>query len=221
MKTLSCFIFPLLLLYTATAYCQEKLVYLVEDVQKKHTVIYVQNDTNLDKSVFLKIDPIGYRRRAQRPVLKNIPANSKVQMSILIPLTDKESSYTYNLIVNDQLENINTRRQKEKPKEIKSQTIANYKLFIYTDQDCNRCDTLIQKLKENKIRFLEVDIDSKNNLLSPLFWRKMLKEGYTRENIELPFAKKNKKLYYPIPNFDILIEEITKKPERKKRISLF
>ncbi|WP_405205667.1 hypothetical protein [Aquimarina sp. LLG6339-5] len=221
MKILSYFSFLFLLLTTTTAFCQKELVYLVEDIQKKRSVIYVQNDTNSDKSVFLKIDPIGYRRSAQRPILKNIPAKSKVQMLILIPLTDKESSYTYNLIVNDKLENINTRRQKGKPKEIKSQTVANYKLFIYTDRDCNRCNVLMRKLKEKKIEFLEVDIDSKNNLLSPIFWRKILEKGYTRENIELPFAKKDKTLYYPITNFDIFIEEITKKPKRKKRISIF
>ncbi|WP_299184504.1 hypothetical protein [uncultured Aquimarina sp.] len=221
MKIFSYFPFLFVLLKTTTAFCQKELVYLVEEVQKKRSVIYVQNDTDSDKSVFLKIDPIGYRRRAQRPILKNVPAKSKVQMLILIPLTDKESSYTYNLIVNDKLENINTRRQKEKPKEIQSQTVANYKLFIYTNQDCNRCDTLIQKLKEKKIKFLEVDIDSKNNLLSPVFWRNMLEKGYARENIELPFAKKDKKLYYPITSFDLFIEEITKKSKPRKRTSFF
>ncbi|WP_299437715.1 hypothetical protein [uncultured Aquimarina sp.] len=199
---------------------QEKQVHLVEDIQKKRTILYVQNDTDSDKSVFLKINPIGYRRSAQRPIIKNIPANSKKQMIILIPLTDVPSSYTYNLIVNEELQNIDAKRQKEKPQEVPPQTVSKYHVFVYTEQNCNRCDTLKQKLKDKKINFLEVDIDSKNNLLSPVFWKKMNDKGYTRENIKLPFVKKNKALYYPIPDFDTFIKEITKK-KKKTKTSIF
>ncbi|WP_299898902.1 hypothetical protein [uncultured Aquimarina sp.] len=110
---ISIFIFLNTLFFT-TILEQEKPVYLVEDVQKKRTIIYVQNNTDSDKSVFLKIDPIGYRRSAQRPIIKNVPANSKVQMLILIPFTDQESSYTYDLIVNEELENISAKRKKQK-----------------------------------------------------------------------------------------------------------
>ncbi|MFD2565369.1 hypothetical protein [Aquimarina rubra] len=221
LKTYSNFLLPLLVLGSLSIYAQEKTVHLVEDVQKKRTTIYVQNDTDSDKSVFLKINPIGYRRSAQRPIIKNIPANSKEEMLILIPLTDVASSYTYDLVVNEELENIDVKRQKEKPKEVPPQTVSKYKLFVYTEQNCARCDSLKQKLNDKKVEFLEVDIDSRNNLLSPVFWRKMQEEGYTRENIELPFVKKNKKLYYPISDFDTFIEEITRKPKRVKRKTLF
>ncbi len=224
---------PFLKTYSYFAFCiflfcnipkilaQEKKVHLVEDIQKKRTIIYVQNDTDSDKSVFLKINPIGYRRSAQRPILKNIPANSKKQMIILIPFTDVPSSYTYDLIVNEKLQNIDVKRQKEKPKEVPPQTVSKYNVFVYTEQNCNRCDTLKQKLKNKKIVFLEVDIDSKNNLLSPIFWKKMNNEGYTRKNIELPFVKKNKTLYHPILDFDVFIKEITTKQKKISRSSLF
>ncbi|MBW1295545.1 hypothetical protein [Aquimarina litoralis] len=108
------FIYLNSLLFTVS-FAQKKSVYLIEVVQKKRTIIYVKNDTDSDKSVFLKINPIGYRKSAQKPIIKNIPANSKIQMTILIPLTDQESSYTYNLIVNEQLENISAKRKKQKP----------------------------------------------------------------------------------------------------------
>lgn len=101
------------LLFFSIGAAQEKPVRLVVDEQKKRTILYVQNDTDSDKSVFLKINPIGYRRSAQRPIIKSIPANTKVQMMILIPLTDVESSYTYDLIVNDVLENIDAKRKKK------------------------------------------------------------------------------------------------------------
>ncbi len=95
-----------------STYSQENSVRLIEDKQKKRTIIYAQNDTDTDKSVFLKISPIGYRKSAHRPIIKIIPANSKAQMLILIPLTDVESHYTYDLIVNDELETIDVKRSK-------------------------------------------------------------------------------------------------------------
>lgn len=97
-------VFILLFSYTISA--QDKLVRLVEEKQKKRTILYVKNDTNEDKSVFLKVNPTGYRRSAQRPILKKVPSKSKVQMLILIPLTDTESYYTHTLIVNDTLQAI-------------------------------------------------------------------------------------------------------------------
>lgn len=106
---------PLSILFfsiSCTSYAQEKPVRLVEDKQKKRTIIYIQNDTDTDKSVFLKVNPTGYRKSAQRPIIKNIPAKSKVQILILIPLTDVESHYTYNLVVNEELETIDVKHSK-------------------------------------------------------------------------------------------------------------
>lgn len=94
------------------SFSQEKSVYLVEEKLKKRTILSVKNDTDQDKSVFLKVNPKGYRRSAQRPVIKNIPAKSKVEILILIPLKDTISSYTYNLVVNDALESIDVKRSK-------------------------------------------------------------------------------------------------------------
>ncbi|GAA4105987.1 hypothetical protein GCM10022393_00130 [Aquimarina addita] len=99
----------LLIFISATiAFSQDAPVRLIEDLQKKRTILYVQNDTDTSKSVFLKINPTGYRKSAQRPIIKNIPAKSKTQMLILIPLRDVSSSYTYDLIVNDELKNLET-----------------------------------------------------------------------------------------------------------------
>ncbi|GAA0726649.1 hypothetical protein GCM10009430_33850 [Aquimarina litoralis] len=113
----------------------------------------------------------------------------------------------------------------EKPNAVPPRTVSKHNLFVFISQDCKTCNTLIQKLKEKEVKFLEVDINGKNNLLSPVFWRKMKDQGYTRENIELPFAKTNKRLFYPIDDFDEFIE-ILKLKEKKgeikvKRTSLF
>lgn len=102
----------IIILISCTSYAQEKPVRLVEEKQKKRTIIYVQNDTDTDKSVFLKVNPTGYRRSAQRPIIKNIPAKGKIQMLILIPLTNVESHYTYNLVINEELESIDVKHGK-------------------------------------------------------------------------------------------------------------
>ncbi|KAA1246675.1 hypothetical protein [Aquimarina sp. RZ0] len=115
-KTYSLDLLKLILIFSFSfSFTQKKEVRLIEDQQKKRTIIYIQNDSDIDKSVFLKINPLGYRRSAHRPIIKNIPANSKVQMIVLIPLTDAVSSYTYDLIVNDELKTIDLDRKKQTP----------------------------------------------------------------------------------------------------------
>lgn len=109
-------VFFFIFLFCFIGFSQEKSVRLIEDKQKKRTILYIQNDTNEDKSIFLKVNPIGYRRSAQRPIIKSIPAKTKVQMLILIPLTDVESHYTYNLIVNKELDSIEVERIKNSQK---------------------------------------------------------------------------------------------------------
>ncbi|MDH7444424.1 hypothetical protein [Aquimarina sp. 2201CG14-23] len=210
-------IYILCILCYTIGFAQEKAVHLVEEVQKKRTILYVQNDTNAEKSVFLKINPVGYRRSAQRPIIKTIPANSKIQMLTLIPLTDVASSYTYDLIVNAELQNIDVK--KEKTKDVSSTpSSSKYGLLIYTEKDCATCDTLIQKLKNKKIDFIEIDIDSKHNQLSPQFWDSMYFKGYNRKNIRIPFAKKGNKLHHPITDFDKFIEVITRKKTSTSRL---
>ncbi len=116
-------IYLLLMLHSLTGHTQKEEVFLVEEKLKKRTIIYVQNDSSEDRSVFLKVNPTGYRRSAQRPIIKNIPAKSKVQMLILIPLADISSHYTYNLIVNDELQSIDAKRNKEKDIKDKRNTL--------------------------------------------------------------------------------------------------
>ncbi|TPN84711.1 hypothetical protein [Aquimarina algicola] len=105
-------LWAILLMISYFSYAQQKEVVLIEKKQKKRTVLYVQNNTNTSKSVFLKVNPTGYRRSAQRPIIKKIPPNDTVQMLILIPLSDVESKYTYDLIVNDELETIDVNHNK-------------------------------------------------------------------------------------------------------------
>ncbi len=195
--------------FYSTLIAQEKAIRLIEEKLKKRTILYVQNDADSDKSVFLKINPTGYRRRAQRPVLKIIPAKTKVQMMILIPLTDVPSSYTYTLIVNDKLETMEIDRSKEPKKEAPLSSILRSEIIIFTKENCKKCTSLITKLQQKHIQFREVNINSRSRYLEYL-WELLEQKGYTKNTVQLPLSLKKGKLIHPISNLDSFTSSITK-----------
>ncbi len=189
---------------------QEKPVRLIEEKLKKRTILYVQNDTDVEKSVFLKVEPIGYRRSAQRPIIKKIPANSRLQMMVLIPLTDVESYYTYNLVVNEALEAIEVDRSKAPKKEAPVSSIMRSETIIFTKNDCKKCGSLISKLSESHIKFREVNIDAKNRYRDYL-WDLLDKDGYNKNTVGVPLAVVEGILKYPIDDLDEFVKSLSNK----------
>ncbi|GAA4270950.1 glutaredoxin domain-containing protein [Aquimarina gracilis] len=195
--------------FNFTIFSQEAPVRLIEEKQKKRTILFIQNDTDTEKSVFLKITPTGYRRSANKPIIKIIPAKSKVQMMILIPLTDVESYYTYDLIVNEQLEAIKVNRNNTPQKQASVSSIMKSETIIFTKNDCEKCIFLISKLKEKHIKFREVNIDKKNRYRDYL-WELLDQNGYDKNSIGVPLAIVKKTLQYPINDVDDFILTLAK-----------
>lgn len=96
----------LLGLFFHFGYSQKNGVSIIEEVTPKRTFLYAENNAETSKSVFLKVDAVGYRRRSDRPLIEIIPPKSKKLLITLIPLRDTESKYTYTYVVNDETENI-------------------------------------------------------------------------------------------------------------------
>lgn len=190
-------IFIPLFLFTNLSYAQEKKVRLVEEVLKKRTLLYIQNDTEENKNIFLKVNPIGYRKSAQRPIIKDIPAKSKVQVMIIIPLKDTASSYTYTLIVNDEPEVIDINRSDTGKKQAPIQSIMHNEVIIFTKKDCKKCETLITLLKKKRVKHRAVNIDTKSRYRDYL-WELLEKDGYDKNNIGVPLAYVKGKRKYPI-----------------------
>ncbi len=94
-------------IFSLSSYSQNKDVIITEVITKKRTFLYGENITDKPKSIFLKVDAIGFRRRSDRPLIELIPPKSKKLLITLIPLADVESKYTYTYVVNDEIENIN------------------------------------------------------------------------------------------------------------------
>ncbi len=203
--TLLIFIF----LFGFASYTQEKPVRLIEEKQKKRTILYVQNDTDTEKSVFLKVNPTGYRRSANKPIIKNIPAKGKVQMMILIPLTDAESYYTYDLIVNEELETMEVNRNSASQKQAPVSSIMRSETIIFTKTDCEKCTVLISKLKEKHIKFREVNIDTKNRYRDYL-WELLNKDGHDKNIVGVPIAVVKGVLQYPIDDLDRFVLNLKK-----------
>ncbi len=192
---------------TISSYAQTKTVYLVEEKLKKRTIIYVQNDSPQDRSVFLKINPTGYRRSAQRPIIKNIPANSKAQMQVLIPLADVESSYTYSLVINDELESIDIERSKTSKKEAPLSSIMKAEVIIFTRKNCEKCERLTAKLDKNHIKYREVNIDTKTRYREYL-WELLDNSKYNKNSVGVPLSAINGELNYPIDDIDKFVKEL-------------
>ena len=91
---------------------QQNGVFIIEEKKTKRHLIYAKNTTTENRSVFLKVNAIGYRRTADRPTIKIIPPNSKVLLTTLIPLKNTKNSYTYIFTANLELENLDVQRIK-------------------------------------------------------------------------------------------------------------
>ena len=84
-KGLLVLLFQILFFYVSG---QQNGVEIIEEVGRKRTLIYAKNTTNEHRSVFFKVNAIGYRRSGDRPVIKQLAPNAKALLITLIPLVD-------------------------------------------------------------------------------------------------------------------------------------
>lgn len=98
--------------YIMGATAQHNGVKLIEEKTAKRHFIYAENTTNENRSVFLKVMPKGYRRRANRPIIKLTPPKSKVLLVTLIPLKDSVPSYKLIFTANKEPQSINATKVK-------------------------------------------------------------------------------------------------------------
>ncbi len=100
------------LILSTPIYSQQNGVTIIEEKGIKKHFIYAQNSTNEPRSVFLKINATGYRRSADRPLIKTIKPKSKTLLTTLIPLKDTINRYTYIYTVNKEKKDLKVIRAK-------------------------------------------------------------------------------------------------------------
>ena len=155
--------FPLILVLIcfSNVYCQDGRIILSEKIQGKRLSLIAENTTSDTINIFLMVISEGYRRSAARPVVKNIPPNSKVPMMTMIELANTPSSYSYNLIINDQENDLQFNRVKE---EIDIEKALKNKLVIFTKTNCDKCDLLSSALEAKDYNFRTFNIDEDRSL---------------------------------------------------------
>jgi hypothetical protein len=148
---------------SSLAQSQTAAVELIEVKQPKRWVLYAQNNTDIEHEAFLIVQGEGFRRSADRPVIKKIPPNSKVMMITLIPIKGVTPSYTKIFTYEEQLQTISKRKGANKPEYVNIRPLRPEEFTVFTADECPKCDILIGHLQENHIkhRILKLETHSK------------------------------------------------------------
>lgn len=148
-------IFLLSLCLSTSAWAQGLKVLLKEEKTGKRVVLVAENLTLDTLNVFLLVNAKGYRKSASKPVIKNLPPQSKVPMITLIELANQESTYTYDLIVNEEENNFElsfNSQIKDIQKNIQG------KLVVFTAPGCQKCEALSAELTSARMNHRMWDI---------------------------------------------------------------
>lgn len=97
----------LTLLLSGTLLSQEKRILISEKKQGKRTVLFAENTTKDTLNVFFMVISEGYRKSADRPLIKDIPPHHKEPMITLIEIKGTPATYSYTLVVNEEEKSLN------------------------------------------------------------------------------------------------------------------
>ncbi len=186
---------------------QQNGVTIVEKKGPKRHLLYAKNDADASRSVFLKVVASGYRRRADRPVIKLIPPKSEVLMMTLIPLRDTISSYTYIYVANTEEENLGIIREKNPTESLGMNDFIESRNLIFTNNGCDKCDLLIGMLQEKRKTFRKVDIREKDWAFDYAV-RYLENRGEKLDTIALPMALLKGKVIQPIPDLSSFVRAV-------------
>lgn len=130
-------------------------VLITEEKNGKRVELFAENKTSDTLNVFFLIKAEGYRRSAAKPILKDLPPNSKVPMTTLIELDGETSQYTYDLIINKERKDISIKFTPE-ARDIRS--IVQDRLVLFVAPGCDKCTALSEALTEKRITHKAFDI---------------------------------------------------------------
>jgi len=168
-------------------FAQSEKVIISESKKGKRVVLHAENTTADTLNIFLMVQSEGYRRSADKPVLKDIPPHSKIPMITLIELRDVASSYTYDLIVNETENEIAFEYENEI---VDIENVVKGKVVIFAMVGCEKCAQLASKLTEQRIayrmfniaedpklyrqfmKFVEKELTSETRIQFPVIWNR-------------------------------------------------
>ncbi|MEZ4778765.1 MAG: glutaredoxin domain-containing protein [Flavobacteriaceae bacterium] len=198
----------LILLFTTTfSLAQKEKIIVTEKKQGKRITLFAENTTKDTLNVFIMLTAQGYRRSADRPVVMNIPPKKKVNVMTLIEMDDQESSYTYNVIVNEKQKNAIAIDPVKEVADI--ETILKGKLVIFSKTDCPKCETLSAFLYKEQLNHRVFNIDE-----DPKLYRQFMnfidKELQETTKIRFPIIWNKTYTIFGFDNLEQVVTEISK-----------
>lgn len=193
--------------FFSNAFAQQNGVTIIEKKLPKRHLLYAKNESDSPRSVFLKVDAKGYRRRADRPLIKIIPPKSEVLMLTLIPLRDTVSSYTYMSVVNTEQKDLGIIREKAPVESRIVNEFIETRNLIFTKSDCKKCDYLIEILQKQHKKFREIKIKDKDWVYKYTL-RYLDSRGQKLDTIALPMALLKGQVIQPISNLNTFVNDL-------------
>lgn len=184
---------------------QTPAVELIEDKQPKRWTLYAQNNTDIEQEAFLMVKGEGFRRSADRPIIKKIPPNSKVVMIILIPLKGATPTYTKIFTFEEQLQTIKKRKGEGQKERVNLLPVNPEQLTLFVEDDCEKCTYLTEYLKRERIKHRALDI-KKNSAVVDMMWSHLKDSVSGRELIKLPVIMHKEDMYFDIISMEHFIQ---------------
>ena len=194
----------LFLLFSVQGFSQGLKVLISEKKSGKRVVLFAENKTNDTLNVFLMVNSEGFRKSANKPVIKNIPPATKVSMLTMIEMSDVPSTYTYDLIVNEDLTktSISTENQ---AKDIEKQLYG--KLVLFTNANCTDCTQLITELNSKRIPHRVFDIN-KDQVIYRQFMAHIERSLTVETKIRFPIIWNKEEVIFGYDNVDDVLKRL-------------
>ncbi|MFT5751998.1 MAG: thiol-disulfide isomerase/thioredoxin, partial [Dokdonia sp.] len=131
--------------------------------------LYAQNNTDVEYEALLIVQGEGFRRSADRPVIKKIPPNSKILMITLIPIKGVTPTYTKIFTFEEQLQTITKRKGANRPEYVNIRPLRTNEFTVFTADDCPKCDILMDHLSSNHIKHRSLTLETHNSVQEFMF----------------------------------------------------
>lgn len=183
----------------AKAQSPQPLVELIEEKLEKRWNLYAQNHTDQEQEAFLIVKGEGFRRSADRPVIKKIPPNAKVLMITLIPLKGTTPDYKTIFTYETNLQSIQKRKGADEEAYVNIRPIKDDELTIFLEEDCEKCELLVSYLNKQHIKYRRLDV-RKNGKVRDFLWKSVKDKIPRSDVVTLPVVLDKGKVYHNIVN---------------------
>jgi len=204
MKTYLTLIALSLLTLNGFAQIDHKFVKLTEEKKGKRLTLYATNTDSISYDIFLKVDTKDFRRSSNRPIIRNIAANSKIKLITLIQLTGSEGNYSSVFVVNEVAYALELDKDFEALDFKLDRAIIDKKVTLFTKENCLICPDTKRILENNKISYKEYNIDKDSTTYLKIIKEFKANKKNGNEN-HIPLLKIDDKVYNNIKNTENFI----------------